>query len=108
MSEELIAPDALRSNLKLAPVVACPDLAFSPLMSLEFTDRVLFTSPVRKLTDTGGGLDEPFTLSSETLTRWLSGMLFSATTTSFPKIIAVAVPIGATLTLPADATGPLN
>ena len=47
ISDELIAPDAFTSNWKLSAVVACPERAFKLLMSLEFTDRVLFTSPTR-------------------------------------------------------------
>ena len=39
--------DAFTSNWKLSAVVACPERAFTLLMSLEFTDRVLFTSPTR-------------------------------------------------------------
>ena len=56
MSEELTAPFALTSNLKLAALVDCPERAFTPLMSLEFTERELFTSPIRNPIDTGGGL----------------------------------------------------
>ena len=47
MSDELIAPDAFTSKWKLSAVVACPERTFTLLMSLEFTDRVLFTSPTR-------------------------------------------------------------
>ena len=47
ISDELIAPLAFTSNWKLSAVVACSERAFTLLMSLEFTDRVLFTSPTR-------------------------------------------------------------
>ena len=61
ISEALIAPDAFTSNLKLAVVVVCPERAFTPLMSLELTERVLLTSPTRKPMAAGGGLIDPFT-----------------------------------------------
>lgn len=48
MSEELTTPDGFTSNLKLLPVVVWPERAFTPLISLELTDLVLFVSPTRK------------------------------------------------------------
>ena len=69
ISEELIAPVAFTSNLKLAVVVVCPDRAFTPLMSLELTERVLLTSPTRKPTDVAGGFTELLTFASVIVTR---------------------------------------
>ena len=69
ISLELIAPVALRSNLKFAAVVVCPERAFTPLMSLELTERVLLTSPTRKPTDVAGGFTELLTFASVIVTR---------------------------------------
>ena len=102
MSDELIPPDAFTSNRKFSAVVDCPDRAFMPLMSLEFTDRLLFASPTRKPIEVGGGLIAPFTLLSVTVTRWLSGMPVSVTRTSLSRKVAVALPTGETLTVPAE------
>ena len=70
MSDELIAPDAFTSNLKLLASTARPERAFTPLMSLELTERVLFASPMRKPTETGGGFSELLTLASVIVRRW--------------------------------------
>ena len=82
MSEELIAPDAFTSNLKFNAVVVCPDRAFTPLMSLELTERVLFTSPTRKPIAADGLKAVPLTLVTAMVVRRLSGTPVSVTTTS--------------------------
>ena len=94
MSDELIAPDAFTSNLKLAAVVGCPERAFTPLMSLELTDPVLFASPTRNPIDAAEALCTPLIALSETMMRWLSVTLVSVTTTVLPVATA-------------DATAPL-
>ena len=73
-------------------------------MSLEFTDRVLLTSPSRNPIETGGGFTEPFTLVRVTVTRWLSGKFVNVTSTSLSRKVAVALPTGETLTAPAELT----
>ena len=108
ISDELIAPDAFTSNLKLLELTVCPERAFTPLMSLELTDRVLFASPTRKPIDTGDGFTDPLTPTSVTVMRWLSGTLVNVTRTSLPTAAAVAVPNGVTLTVPVTLTVLLN
>ena len=108
MSEELMPPDAFRSYLKLLASTACPERALRALMSLELTARELFTSPTSKPIDTGAGVNEPLTLTSETVTRWLSGTSVSATKISLRENVADAAPIGVTLTAPAALMVPLN
>ena len=86
MSDELIAPDAFTSNLKFAPVVVWPERAFTALISLELTERVLFTSPTRKPIDTGLGFTVPLTPVRVSVMRLLSASdgIVTVTVASFP------------------------
>ena len=70
MSDELMLPDALTSNLKLLDVVVCPERALTPLISLEFTDRELLPSPTRKPIDADAvAAGKPLMLASAMETR---------------------------------------
>ena len=86
-----MAPDAFTSNLKLPALLVWPERALTPLMSLEFTLRVLFTSPIRKPIDTGGRLGVPLTPVSVTVARLLSASVGMVTVTSLPAAAAVAL-----------------
>lgn len=91
ISDELMLPDALISNLKLVPSVVWPERAFTPLMSLELTERELFTSPTRNPIDAIVVLD-PLSPVSVRVRRLLSATLVSVTTTSPLTTVALAVP----------------
>ena len=82
MSLALTAPDAFTSNLKLTAVVAWPDLALTPLISVASIDRELFTSPRRKPRETEKSDTVPFTPLSETVTRLLLASVGMVTTMS--------------------------
>ena len=71
-------------------------------MSLEFTERVLFTSPTRKPID-AECVPEQLTPLSVTVSRLLSGMLVSVTVASAPADVTVALPTAAAITVGADA-----
>lgn len=81
MSDELIAPDALISNLKLVASVVCSERAFTLLMSLEFTECELLTSPMSKPAE-AVALTALLTPLSEIVARLLLEILVTVTVTS--------------------------
>lgn len=96
MSVELIVPEAFTSNLKFDNTVACPDSAFTLLISLALTARELLKSPTRKPIETGCGFTVPLgpvTPVSVIVTRLLSISDGIFTMTSLPDGAAVALTV---------------
>src|SRR5258706_4813161 len=97
MSVDEMPPELLRSYLKLLPLTTWPDRPLTSRMSLEVTERVLFTSPTRNPSEADQFVPAPFTFVSETVTRLLSGIPVRTTVTSLPEKVAEALPMGAAL-----------